>query len=119
VANILKINEKRWECSNGYFHVMYEELKEISANQEISFREAIDSLIDSLDQELYGIGCISRKLTNYLTKPEEWLEFAGLVKQAAGNAARKYEWPDSFVAHANALYAMIMEHAEESKRQSQ
>jgi hypothetical protein len=105
MANRLQRGDKTiWRCSNGLLEVMYTTLVTLANNEPSTLSNSIKDLIDHLDQETYGYGCIYLDLDDYLSTAKEWKDFALLVKKAINLAQQKYDWPVAVTQQAELFY---------------
>jgi len=106
---ILKNNKVLWKCSNSMLALIYETIMEIMNNKKINKGSSIYKFVGKLNQDIYGDGCISLDLDDYLKYKNDILEFAKLFKEAIEQLKEKFQWQDELYNHALKLYQQLVE----------
>jgi len=76
-------------ASNRVFEIMYELLEKIYKEKQMNIT-SIKSLIEALDQETYGYGCVSKDLEEYFKTKSDYLTFAEMINDVIQKIPPKY-----------------------------
>ena len=81
--NILKNGEKNiLHINNSYFDSLHNQIKMVTEDSNIILSHSLKIMIEKMDQEVYGVGCIYLNIVDFLKTQNDALAFAHLVKQA-------------------------------------
>jgi len=90
MANSIYFNDIRiCRASNTIFEIMYTKLKEMYIRKKIN-NARIFVLIDSLDQETYGYGCVSCKIDQFFKFREDYVIFANMLLEVINSIPNEY-----------------------------
>ncbi len=108
MANLILKNDKViWKCSNSMLALIYETIMGIMNDKKMNKESAVCKFVEKLNQDIYGDGCISIDLDDYLKNNDDILVFAKLFKESIEQLKKKFEWQEELYSHTLKLYQQL------------
>ncbi len=105
-----------WRGSNSLLDIIYQPLKKIIAeNNQLNLPERVYTIIERLDQDIFGDGCCTIDASNYLYTKDEILCFANLLEKAIFIAKNNHNWTEEIIQRAESFYKNLRQEANNSQ----
>jgi len=97
------------KCANTVTDSIYQALHKTSIEKNIPPNSNIFNFIEQLNQDTYGLGCVSIDIDNYLISTQDLILFADLLRDTIQISEEKYAWSEITKHYAQQLYDNLMQ----------